>query len=82
MMDNLAATLKDMGLGMENLVKCTVFMADMARWQDFNSIYVSYFQPDRYPARSAFGAGALALGAAVEIDCIAVAGTQARAAHP
>lgn len=78
MMDNIAATLRDLGLGMENLVKCTVFMADMAQWQAFNRIYVSYFQAGRYPARSALGAGALALGAAVEMECIAVAGGAGR----
>jgi reactive intermediate/imine deaminase len=78
MMDNLAATLHSLGLGMDNLVKCTVFMADMAQWQDFNRIYISYFQPGRYPARSALGATGLALGAAVEIDCIALAGRTVR----
>jgi reactive intermediate/imine deaminase len=73
MMDNVAATLAGLGLGMEHLVRCTVFMGDMAQWDAFNAIYVTYFKPGRYPARAAFGATALALGAAVEIECIACA---------
>lgn len=73
MMDNVAKTLRDMGLGMEHLVKCTVFMADLSKWQAFNAIYVEYFDSTRLPARSAFGATELALGAEVEIDCVASA---------
>jgi 2-iminobutanoate/2-iminopropanoate deaminase len=73
MMDNVQATLKGLGLGMEHLVKCSVFMDDMDKWPAFNAIYVSYFDAARLPARSAFGASGLALGAEVEIDCIAMA---------
>jgi 2-iminobutanoate/2-iminopropanoate deaminase len=49
-------------------------IADMAKWGDFNKVYVTYFKPDRLPARSAFGANGLALGAQVELECIAYAG--------
>lgn len=73
MMDNVAATMRGLGLGMEHLVKCTVFMADLSQWQAFNAIYIGYFEPGRYPARAAFGATELALGAAVEIECVACA---------
>jgi enamine deaminase RidA (YjgF/YER057c/UK114 family) len=59
---------------MDRVVKCTIFMADMREWPTMNEIYATYF-PDHYPARSAFGATALALGARVEIECIAVAGS-------
>ena len=58
------------GVGMDRVVKCTVFMADMKEWPAMNEVYVSYF-PAGKPARSAFGATALALGARVEIECIA-----------
>ena len=58
------------GVGMERVVKCTVFMADMKEWPAMNEVYVSYF-PGVKPARSAFGVSALALGARVEIECIA-----------
>ena len=43
----------------------------MKDWPAFNKIYVQYFNPDRLPARSAFGANGLALGAAVELECMA-----------
>ncbi len=58
------------GVGMDRVVKCTVFMADMKEWPAMNEVYVSYF-PGVKPARSAFGITALALGARVEIECIA-----------
>ena len=46
-------------------------LADMRRWAEFNAVYLGYFDPDRLPARSAFGASGLALGGEVEIECIA-----------
>jgi enamine deaminase RidA (YjgF/YER057c/UK114 family) len=46
-------------------------LADISEWQDFNSVYVQYF-PNEKPARSAFGTSGLALGARVEMECIAV----------
>jgi 2-iminobutanoate/2-iminopropanoate deaminase len=49
-------------------------IADMAKWGDFNKVYVTYFKPDRLPARSAFGANGIALVAQVELECIAYAG--------
>jgi enamine deaminase RidA (YjgF/YER057c/UK114 family) len=49
-------------------------LADMSKWEDFNKIYVTYFNPDRLPARSAFGTNGLALGAEVELECLAYAG--------
>ena len=72
-MENIGAVLKANGLGFDDVFKCTVMLADMAKWGDFNKIYVTYFKPDRLPARSAFGASALALGAAVEVECMAYA---------
>jgi len=58
------------GVGMERVVKCSVFLADMKEWGAMNEVYVQYF-PAGKPARSAFGASGLALGARVEIECIA-----------
>jgi len=72
-MDNIAGVLKGMDLSMDNVVKCTVFLADMAKWGDFNKVYAGYFKPGRMPARSALGANGLALGADVEVECIAYA---------
>lgn len=69
-MDNIQATLAGVGLGMDRVVKCTVFLADIAEWPAFNAVYKTYFEGN-YPARSALGASGLALGARVEIECIA-----------
>jgi len=73
-MDNLGAALKSAGLGWGDVVKCTVMLDNMADWPAFNQVYVTYFADGKYPARSAFGAEGLALGALVEVECIAYAG--------
>ena len=71
MMENIGAVLKEAGLGFEHLVKCTVYLADMAEWSAFNAVYVPYFKPGRFPARTAIGAHQLILGARVEMECVA-----------
>ena len=45
----------------------------MSRWPDFNTVYLQYFQPDRLPARSAFGVAGLAGGAVCEVEAWAYA---------
>jgi 2-iminobutanoate/2-iminopropanoate deaminase len=70
-MENIGSVLAQHGLGFDDVVKCTVMLADMSEWGTFNEIYRSYFKAP-YPARSAFGANGLALGARTEVDCIAV----------
>lgn len=70
-MDNIGAVLKGQNLSFDHVVKCTVMMKDMSQWGAFNKVYVTYFKPDQYPARSAFGASGLAIGALLEIECIA-----------
>ncbi len=70
-MANVAATLEQTGLSYDDVFKCTVMLADMARWEDFNKIYVTYFKPERLPARSAIGANGLARGAQMELECLA-----------
>lgn len=73
-MDNLAAGLKQAGLGWGDVVKCTVMLDEMKDWPAFNQVYVTYFPDGKFPARSAFGADGLALGALVEVECWAYAG--------
>ena len=73
-MDGIGAVLKRSNLTHDDLVKCTVMLDDMADWPAFNTVYVKYFKPGRLPARSAFGADGLALGAKVEVECWAYAG--------
>jgi len=70
-MENIKAAVEKRGLTMDHVFKCTVMMADMKQWGDFNNIYVTYFKPDRLPARSAFGTNGLALGALLEVECLA-----------
>lgn len=72
-MENIRDVLTKVGSSMDRVVKCTVMMADMAEWPRMNAVYTTFF-PDHKPARSAFGATALALGARVEIECIAAVG--------
>ena len=69
-MENIKTILEAHGYGMENLVKCTVTLADMSEWTTFNDVYREYFT-DHFPARSAFGASGLAFEGRVEIECIA-----------
>jgi 2-iminobutanoate/2-iminopropanoate deaminase len=71
-LENIRDALAAHGFGMEQVVKCTVMLADMNDWPAFNAVYTRFFTPP-YPARSAFGASALALGARLEIEAIAVA---------
>ncbi|MDZ4311541.1 MAG: RidA family protein [Cypionkella sp.] len=68
-MDNIGAVLARHGLGFDDVVKCTVMLADMNDWPAFNAVYVGYFKPDRLPARSAFGSTGLAYGGRVELEC-------------
>ena len=70
-MDNIGATLAHCGLGFDDVVKFTIMLADMSEWSAFNQVYVGYFSPGKLPARSAFGCNGLALGARLEIECIA-----------
>jgi 2-iminobutanoate/2-iminopropanoate deaminase len=70
-MENVRATLENHGYSMADVVKCTVMLADISEWSAFNEVYKTFFV-DRYPARSALGANGLALGARVEVECIAV----------
>ena len=62
--------LEHLGLGFDDVVKCLVMIDDIAQWGDFNGVYTQYFKPP-YPARSAMGADGLALGASLELECIA-----------
>ena len=69
-MDNIITVLDAAGATLEDLVKCTVFLADIDDYAAMNAVYVEYFPSDP-PARSAVAGSGLALGALVEIECIA-----------
>jgi reactive intermediate/imine deaminase len=70
-LENIKATLEGHGSGLDKVVKCTVFMADIDELPKMNEVYRTYFTRNP-PARSAVAGSGLALGARVEIECIAV----------
>ena len=67
---NVKAILEEAGLTMGNVVKTTVFMADMNDFADMNAVYVEFFA-EPYPARSAVAVKTLPKGALVEIEVVA-----------
>ena len=69
---NVKAILEEAGLTMSNVVKTTVFMADMNDFAEMNAVYAEFFT-EPYPARSAVAVKTLPKGALVEIEVIAVA---------
>jgi reactive intermediate/imine deaminase len=70
---NIRDVLQAYGLDLGDVVKCTVMLADMNEWGAFNEVYREFFVAP-FPARSALGASGLALGARVEIECLAAIG--------
>ena len=69
--ENIKNILAEAGLTTANIVKTTVFLADMSLFAEMNGVYAKYFDGD-FPARSAVAVKALPKGALVEIECIAV----------
>ena len=71
-MDNLMIVLEGVGLALENVVQMRVFLTEFERdYQAMNETYRSYFADGRLPARTCVGVTGMAVGALVEIDCIA-----------
>jgi reactive intermediate/imine deaminase len=69
-LENLRGVLERHGASLDSVVKCTIFLADIAEWKAFNGVYLEYFRA-KLPARSALAASGLALGARVELECVA-----------
>jgi len=69
-MENIRSSLVANGYSLDDVVKCTVMLADIADWAAFNEVYRTFFTA-HFPARSALGANGLALGARVEVECTA-----------
>ena len=67
---NVKAILEEAGLTMSDVIKTTVFMADMNDFTDMNAVYSEFF-PEPYPARSAVAVKTLPKGALVEIEVVA-----------
>ncbi|WP_310569640.1 RidA family protein [Gemmatimonas sp.] len=72
LLENVKRTLAAAGVGMDRVVKCTVFLADLKEWPAMNEVYRSYFSNGNYPARTAVQA-TLLFGARVEMECAAAA---------
>ncbi|MBR5989028.1 MAG: RidA family protein [Prevotella sp.] len=69
-LSNIKAILEEAGLRMSNVVKTTVYLADMNDFADMNAVYASFFS-EPYPARSAVAVKTLPKGALVEIEVVA-----------
>ncbi len=67
-LDNIREVLEANGSSLDRVIKCTAMLADISEWQAMNEVYVTYFTT-HLPARSAFGASGLALGARIELEC-------------
>jgi len=72
-LENIKAVLTHAGSSMDRVVKCTVFLLDIRDYAAMNAVYATYF-PTNPPARSTVAGSGLALGARVEIECIATVG--------
>jgi 2-iminobutanoate/2-iminopropanoate deaminase len=70
-LNNISAALTRHGSSLDRVVKCTVMLADIAEWAVMNEVYLTFFRSHR-PARSAFGTSGLALGARLELECMAL----------
>ncbi len=70
-LENIRAILERHGASLRDVVKCTIFLADIDEWGAFNAVYKEVFAPP-YPARSALGSSGLVLGARTEVECMAV----------
>ena len=71
-MQNLELILGELRLDLSHVVQCRCFLTEFERdYAQFNTTYASYFPADRRPARTTVGVTALAVGALVEIDCVA-----------
>jgi reactive intermediate/imine deaminase len=71
--ENMKAVLTYAGSSLERVFKCTVFLTNIADYAAMNAVYASYFPKDP-PARSTVAGSGLALGARVEIECLATVG--------
>jgi len=71
-MDNLVIVLEGLGLGLQHVLSCRVFITEFKRdYAAMNAVYKSYFPADRLPARTCVGVTGLARDALVEIDMVA-----------
>lgn len=70
-LQNIQLLLKESGMDMEHIVKCSIFMTDLGLFQQMNAVYASYFSVTP-PARETVQVSALPMGVPIEISCIAI----------
>jgi 2-iminobutanoate/2-iminopropanoate deaminase len=73
-MENIRHVLERHGSSLDRVIRCLVMLADINEWAAMNEVYLTFFDRSRLPARSALGTSGLALGARVEIECVAMVG--------
>jgi 2-iminobutanoate/2-iminopropanoate deaminase len=81
-LENLAAVLAAGGTSLASVLRTTVYLADLALFPRMNAVYAKHFAQEPRPARSTIQAGALPLGALVEIDAIAAVSRSAPKRRP
>ncbi len=74
-LENIKKSLNKYNYTTNDVVKCMVMLTDIGDFATFNEVYVDYFKPP-YPARSVLALKELALGASVEVECVAIAQAQ------
>lgn len=72
-LENIKRNLEAHGSSMNEVVKCTVMLADIKDFEAMNVVYREFFPAPNKPARSTFGVNGLVLNARIEIECIAAA---------
>lgn len=71
-LQNLQTVLQGLNLDLADVLQCRCYLTEFERdYAAFNNTYLSFFAADRLPARTTVGVTALAVGALVEIDCVA-----------
>ena len=71
-LESIQDALERFGSSIDRVLKCTVFLADMAEWGAMNQVYAEFFHENK-PARTAVGASGLSGNGRVEIECVAAA---------
>ena len=69
---NIKNKLEKIGGSMDDIFKCTCMLSDINDWPLMSQEYKKFFNPNKLPARSAFAGSGLALGAKLEIECMAI----------
>lgn len=71
-LENIESVLKKMGGSKSDIFKCTCMLKDISDWPSMSKAYKSFFEGSMLPSRSAFAGSGLALGALIEIECLAI----------